>query len=511
MTRNLLLPLTRRRAGILIASLAAGLPRPGAAAQPAPADRWGAPHPFSWDILVERARRLARQPYAPPRPSPAAVADWDSFVHLSYDAADAMTGTVRLFPARQGVAPFAVAMHVVSGGVARALHDTRGLFGAGGAAAPAGWRVLDPNQMTDWMAFLGASYFRCSGTANRYGLSTRGVAVDTGLPGTEEFPAFTGFWIEQRGADRVLAYALLDGPSLSGAYAIDTVRQADGTNVQQVRCALFPRRDIARLGIAPQTSMFLYDQTRASGLAGAPTIGDWRPEVHDSDGLAIWTGAGERIWRPLHNPDKARMHAFRADHPRAFGLMQRDRHFSHYEDDSLFYDRRPSLWMEPQGDWGTGSVMLYEMASISETVDNIGAFWVADRPVRAGQRRDFAYRLTWTTADPSADANAHCTNVFVGPRNPDGLPADPTARKYVIDFSGPSLAAPRGCDGVRAVTDLPADAVIALGAHAIEGRPAACRVTLDLRLSALSRKEFRLFLQRGADALSETVILTLEP
>ncbi len=510
MTRNLP-KLTRRRASALIASLAAGLPQPGSAAAAADSDRWGPPRPFSWDILVERARRLAQRRYVPPTPTPSAVADWDSFVRLSYGAARAMTGTVRLFPARRDVAPFAVAMHVVRDGMARALRDTRGLFGGGGVADPAGWRVLDPNGMTDWMAFLGASYFRCSGTANRYGLSTRGVAVDTGLPGTEEFPAFTGFWIEQRGADRVRTHALLDGPSLSGAYAIDTVRQADGTNVQQVRCALFPRRDIQRLGIAPQTSMFLYDQTRAGGLPGAPTIGDWRPEVHDSDGLAIWTGAGERIWRPLHNPNRARMHAFRVDHPRAFGLMQRDRNFSHYEDDSLFYNLRPSLWMEPVGDWGTGSVMLYEMASISETVDNIGAFWVADEPVRAGQRRDFAYRLTWTTSDPSADTNAHCTNVFIGPLNPDGLPADPSARRYVIDFSGPSLAGPGGCDGVRAVTDLPAAAVVGLQARALGGRADACRVELGLRLTGLTRKEFRLFLQRGAAALSETVVLTLEP
>ena len=504
-------PLTRRRASLLIASLAAGWPRAGSAAESLAAGRWGPPRPFSWDILVERARRLAQRPYTPRQPAPSAVDGWDDFVHLSYDAAQPLTGTVRLFPARREVAPFAVALHVVSGGVARALRDPRGLFGDHGAAAPAGWRVLDPNQMTDWMAFLGASYFRCSGTANRYGLSTRGVAVDTGLPGAEEFPAFTGFWIEQHGADHVRVHALLDGPSLSGAYAIDTVRQADGTNVQDVRCALFPRRDIARLGIAPQTSMFLYDQTRANGLAGAPTLGDWRPEVHDSDGLAIWTGAGERIWRPLHNPTQARMHAFRADHPRAFGLMQRDRHFSHYEDDSLFYDLRPSLWMEPQGDWGPGSVMLYEMASISETVDNIGAFWVGDRPVRAGQRRDFAYRLTWTTADPSADANAHCTNVFVGPPNPDGLPIDTSARKYVIDFAGPALAGAHGCDGVHAVTDLPAAALVGLSAQAIATRPSSCRVTLTLRLTGLTRQEFRVFLQRGGDALSETVILTLEP
>ena len=503
--------LTRRRASAMLVSIAAGgWPLPGSAAAAADSTRWGPPLPFSWDILVERARRLARRRYLPPAPTPAAVADWDSFVRLSYGAASPMTGTVRLFPARREVAPYAVAMHVVRDGVARALRDTRGLFGGGGTADPAGWRVLDPNGMTDWMAFLGASYFRCSGTANRYGLSSRGVSVDTGLPGPEEFPAFTEFWIEQRGADRVLTHALLDGPSLSGAYAIDTVRQADGTNVQQVRCALFPRRDITRLGIAPQTSMFLYDQTRAGGLPGAPTIGDWRPEVHDSDGLAIWTGAGERIWRPLRNPSRARMNAFRVDHPRAFGLLQRDRHFDHYEDDSLYYNLRPSLWVEPRGDWGSGAVMLYEMASISETVDNIGAFWVSDKPVRAGQRRDYAYRLTWTTADPSTDTNAHCTNVFIGPLHADGLPAAAGARKYVVDFAGPSLAGPGACAGVRAVTNLPAAAVLGLQAHALGGTTDSCRVELGLRLTGLQAREFRLFLQRGAAAVSETVVLSLE-
>ncbi len=502
--------LTRRQAGTLVASLTTGLLKPGIAFAAA-SGRWGPPRPFSWEGLVRRAQHLARKPYVAPRPSPAAVDSWDDFVRLSYGAADPVTGTVRLFPARRGVAPYAVGIHVVQGGVARKLVDTHGLFGGGRSAAPAGWRVLDPSGMTDWMAFLGASYFRCSGTANRYGLSARGVAIDTGLPGPEEFPAFTEFWIEQKSDDHVLAYALLDGPSLTGAYFIDTRRREGKDMEQDVRCVLFLRRDVQRLGIAPQTSMFLYDQTRADGMPHAHPIGDWRPQVHDSGGLAIHTGAGEHIWRPLHNPSKARMHAFRADHPQGFGLMQRDRRFDQYEDDQLFYDLRPSLWVQPQGDWGTGSVMLYEMASISETVDNIGAFWVADEPARAGQRRELAYRLTWTTADPSIDSNGHCSNVLIGPGGPTDTPPDPATRKYVIDFEAPALAGLDASSGVRALTDLPAQAVTDLHSHPLYGHAGRWRVMLDMRLAGLAQKEFRLFLQRGAQALSETVVITLEP
>ena len=501
--------LSRRQAGALIASLAAGLLRPGAALASDSA-RWGPPRAFSWELLVGLARERASRPYAPRPPSTRAVPDWDSFVRLTYSPAEALTGTVRLFPTRRGVAPYAVGIHVVERGMARKLIDTRGLFGGGGTADPAGWRVLDPSGRTDWMAFLGASYFRCSGTENRYGLSARGIAVDTGLPGPEEFPAFTDFWIEQHGDDHVVAHALLDGPSLCGAYEIDTRWNVGRDMVQDVRCTLFLRRDIQRLGIAPQTSMFLYDQTRADGMPRAHPIGDWRPEVHDSDGLAIWSGTGEHVWRPLHNPQAARMHAFRADHPRAFGLLQRDRHFDHYEDDQLFYDRRPSLWVQPRGDWGPGSVMLYEMASISETVDNIGAFWVSDAPARAGQRRDLAYRLSWTTADPSTDANAHCANLLIGPAGPTDTPPDPATRKYVLDFAGPVLAGLGDDSGVHAVTNLPASAILGLAAHPIHGRNARWRVVLDMRLAGLAQKEFRVFLQRASQALSETVVITLE-
>jgi glucans biosynthesis protein len=154
--------------------------------------------------------------------------------------------------------------------------------------------------------------------------------------------------------------------------------------------------------------------------------------------------------------------------------------------------------------------MLYEMASISETVDNIGAFWVSDTPARAGQRRDMAYRLTWTTADPSTDANAHCANILVGPAGPTDTPPDPATRKYVLDFAGPVLAGLGDDSGVHAVTNLPASAILGLAAHPIDGRHARWRVMLDMRVAGLAQKDVRVFLQRGSQALSETVVITLE-
>ena len=140
---------------------------------------------------------------------------------------------------------------------------------------------------------------------------------------------------------------------------------------------LFLRADIERLGIAPLTSMFWYAEY------GRERIADWRPEVHDSDGLAIWNGAGERIWRPLNNPTRV-FHTSYLDHnPKGYGLLQRDRVFDHYLD-GVGYDRRPSTWVEPIGDWGKGVVQLVEIPTDDEIHDNIGAYWLPEQPARAG-------------------------------------------------------------------------------------------------------------------------------
>lgn len=481
----------------LLARAADGAAPLGAAVDP----RLGPARPFSRAWLVAEAQRRAKRPYQR-HLAAHAVPDFDAHVRLSYGAAQMVSGRLRLFPARRDIAPDAVALHVVQGATARAIVDTHGLFGGGEAADVAGFRVMNADGASDWLAFLGASYFRASGPSGQYGLSARAVAVGTALPGPEEFPAFTDFWIEPLSEDRLVIHALVDGPSLCGAYSIDTTRSTV-MMVQDVTATLFLRRDIARLGLAPITSMFAFDESQRADK------GDWRPELHDSDGLAILSAGGEHIWRPLDNPPTPRVHMLRADGLKGFGLIQRDRAFAHYQDDQSHYEARPSLWVQPRGDWGAGAVMLYEMNTITENVDNIAAMWLADAPARAGQRRDLAYRLTWADGDPMGDTNARCINVFSGPGGVPGAEAIAGATRYVFDFEGVSLGGLK--DGVLPVTDLPAAAVLLARALPLAGRKDVWRVTLDVRTQGLAQGEFRLFLRHGTDALSETVIKTVRP
>lgn len=499
---------SRRKLGAMALGMA------GWAALPArlkalPASDFGPAQPFSWDALVARAQASARHGFVARQASRVAAASFDDHARLTYGAAESLPGHVRLFPTRVDTAPFPVEIALVANGQARRLVDTRGLFATDQKAEAAGFRVMHADGHGDWLAFLGASYFRAAGDRDQFGLSARGIAVDTGtMPGAEEFPEFTSFWIEDLGGGQGKAalriHALLEGPSLTGAYAFDT-RQTEAGVVQDVKVALFLRKDVTRLGIAPMTSMFCFDE--------ATTIDrrDWRPEVHDSDGLAIWMADGERIWRPLDNPPEPRTNTFRADHVRAFALAQRDQTFDHYQDDLNFYDRRPSLWVEPQGDWGAGAVVLYAFPTISETVDNIAAFWLSDRPAKAGQRQDFAYRLTWTARDLVATANARCVKVFVGPGGVPGGDPIPGATRYVLDFEGEALAGLDRGSGVSAELDLDPKAVLHKAVGPIAGRDRQWRVTLDVRTDGLAAREFRLFLKRGGGALSETVIKSIRP
>ena len=255
----------------------------------------------------------------------------------------------------------------------------------------AGFRLLYPLNRPDVLdevaAFLGASYFRFLGRKQRYGISARGLAVGAGTPG-EEFPFFREFWIETPGpaAERVTIYGLLDGASVTGAYRIDLYPAAE--SVMEVSATLFPRHAGFKLGFAPLTSMFFTSQNdrRFSD--------DFRPELHDSDGLLIHSATGEWIWRPLRNPLEPEVSAFLDKGIQGFGLMQRDRVFEDYQDLDLAYELRPSYWIEPKGNWGEGRVELVELPTQDETNDNIVASWVPNEPVEAGKSIPLAYTIT---------------------------------------------------------------------------------------------------------------------
>ncbi|MBV7407980.1 glucan biosynthesis protein [Maritimibacter sp. DP1N21-5] len=306
-------------------------------------------------------------------------------------------------------------------------------------AGVAGFRLMTPINRADHFdelaAFLGASYFRVLGRDTLYGLSARGLAVNTGMSDGEEFPRFTEFWIEKPtpGAETVTLYAALRSESVTGAYRF-VLRPGETTKVD-VTARLFMRRDVQQLGVAPLTSMFLF------GGADPGAFQDFRPAVHDSDHLILNTRGGETYVRPLVNPSRLGNSYLSAQDPLSFGLVQRERDFDQFLDAQAHYERRPSLIVEPLGDWGAGSVRLLEIPSDLEGNDNIVAYWVPGNQARAGDALEFSYRLHWGLA-PEGDRNGERAQILrtrVGKGGVAGVEDASDAIKFVIDFKGGTL------------------------------------------------------------------------
>ena len=361
------------------------------------------------------------------------------------------------------------------------------------ASAFSGFRVMNANGGGDWLAFQGAADFRSACPFDQYGLSARGLAVNTATAGPYSFPDFTELWLERDPTGGLTVYAALEGEEVAGAYRIAHRRGPAGLT-QDVECALFFRKAVERLGVAPLTSMFWY------GEDAPPAVRDWRPEIHVSDGLAIWTGAGERIWRPLIDPPRVVTNTFADQGPRGFGLVQRDRAFDHYQDDGAFYDRRPSAWVEPVGNWGPGSVQLVEIPTDDETNDNIVAFWTPAAPVKAGDALAFHYRLSWTAEEPASGLAQVVDN---GP----GLVVDPDrrgpdVRKLVVDFDGGPLAGLTRDSGVTPLVSAEREAESVV-AYPVVGT-SRWRLMADVTITDPDSADLSAFLALGGRALSET-------
>jgi len=263
------------------------------------------------------------------------------------------------------------------------------------ASGYAGFRLeYSPASFGEVTAFLDATYFRMIGRGQSYGASARGLAIDTTSTQPEEFPIFKQFWVERPGRSdmEISLFALLDSPSVSGAYHF--VIHPGSITTAKVQATLFPRVQIKQLGLAPLTSMFLYDEN------SKPPYGDYRPEVHDSDGLLIHNGHDEWIWRPLETKKRLRDNTFWDENPLGFGLMQRQRNFTKYQDPEARYEDRPSVWIQPHGKWGKGAVELIQLPSGKEAADNIVAFWTPAAPLKAGGRIDLEYEMSWMNSDP---------------------------------------------------------------------------------------------------------------
>lgn len=474
--------------------------------------------PFSFDSLVEQARARAAEPFEPrPGPSPEIVEriDYEAHGEIRYDP------DLALFRKGDGIYPATlfhigryfqkpVAIHMVDGDTARRVAFQRGYFDmpADNPARDlewsgfAGFRLHEAKsredwRTQDWLAFLGASYFRAIGQLGQYGMSARGIAVDTATASGEEFPDFVAFYIEPAAEPDapVIIHALLDGPSVAGAYRFEA-RRTEGV-VIDVDKRLFMREGVERLGVAPLTSMFWFGEYDRGHMV------DWRPEVHDSDGLAIWTGGGERVWRPLNNPPHTVVSSFADDGPRGFGLVQRDREYEHFLD-GVNYHLRPSVWVEPLEPWGKGAVQLVEIPTDDEIHDNIVAFWVPEQPAEAGQALTHRYRLHWLADEPYPAAGlAEVAATRIGRGGEPGKPRPEGVDKFVVEFAGGPL------DGLA--DDAEPKAVITAGRGKISyvfvepvGKTGRWRAQFDLTAKGAEPVELRLYLRHDGGALTET-------
>lgn len=500
--------------------------------QPAPASpqlQFGPSAPFTGETVKALARERAGKPYvAPPRPNPDIVKqiDYDAHGKLRYKLESALWGEAgSAFPVSfQHVGmyfPKTVRMNMVEGGASREIlyspdvfmggpdHVARKLGAQPSAFAGfwvhepsrnAGWKKLEP-----WATFLGASYFRAVGELGQVGLSARGVAIGPGTANPEEFPDFTEFWFEPAATenDPMIVHALLDAPSLTGAYRF-SMRRTKGV-VMEIEATLFMRKAVERLGLAPLTSMFWYSETVK------PTAVDWRPEIHDSDGLAMWTGSGERIWRPLNNPSRIMVSSFIDQSPRGFGLCQRDRVFDHYQD-GVRYHLRPTAWVEPMSDFGKGAIQLTEIPTDDEIHDNIVAMWVPAEPARAGSTFEVKYRLHWLADEPHPSSLARCTGTRLGNGGQPGQPRPKGVRKFMVEFKGdklsklpfgvkpePVLWASRGSFSYIYTEAVPDDV------------PGHWRAQFDLQVDGPEPVEMRCFLRNGDQVLSETWLYQYHP
>ena len=476
--------------------------------------------PFDFEMVRAKARDLAAKPYQEVKanlPEELTVLDYDQhrdirfardkgpwFGHnLPFEVQFFHLGSIFTTP---------VQINEIRGGLVQTLNYAADYFDFGknrvhpgkwGDIGYAGFRLHYPlnssKYMDELVSFLGASYFRALGKGQKYGLSARGLAIDTAVQTGEQFPVVEEFWIERprRGAAEIRVYALLNSKSVTGAYLF-TIQPGLSTTMD-VSATLYPREKINKLGIAPLTSMYLFGENSKN------KFDDHRMEVHDSDGLLVWNGNDEWLWRPLDNSKYLRISSFEDENPHGFGLMQRDRKPEHYLDFEAMYEQRPSLWVEPLENWGKGSVQLVEIPSIQEIHDNIVAFWIPEQEIVPGKEYRFNYRLHWTGDVPIDSGLAKVEATYSGIGGVSGM-LDVDKRKFVIDFSAPKI---HGLNWEQEIKDgkIMADVSISegkfLGAH-LMFNPVSKAPTLymDFRPNGKTA-EIRAVLRRDGKPVSE--------
>lgn len=479
---------------------------------------------FNFEDVASQAKTLAAAPYKKPKGElPKALQDltYDQYRDIRFNPDKAHWRDARLpfelaFFHQGRIFETPVKINEIVGKAVKPIQFDPKLFNYGANKINpnalngldfAGFRVHypvnTPKYKDEVLVFLGASYFRAVGKDQRYGLSARGLALDTGLNSGEEFPLFTDFWIErpEAGAKELVIYALLNSRRMTGAYRF-LLRPGVDTAID-VKSRLYARENITKVGLAPLTSMFFSGENQRSPAE------DFRPEVHDSDGLSVQSGTGEWIWRPLLNPKKLLVTSYALSNPGGFGLMQRDREFTSYEDLESRSELRPSGWVEPKGKWGSGRVELVQIPTPDETNDNIVTYWVPDAPPKPGVPFDFEYRLLWQKEKEKRPPLSWVTQTRRGHgylRKPDDSIA------LMVDFEGPALSKLPADAKPEAVVSVDGNGKL-LETNTIRNEiTGGWRMTLRMvRTDTAKPVELRGFLRNNNLTLSETWSYILSP
>jgi len=488
---------------------------------PAPAS---AADSFGLDQVIAAAQKLAEVPYQEPKGQ---VPDW--LLKIDYDE----WRDIRFRPEnslwRKEKLPFEVQffhpglffnrvieMNVVDAKGVNPVAFSPSDFDYGenkfGSQVPqdlgyAGFRLHYPINKRDYkdevIVFLGASYFRAVAKGQVFGLSARGLAIDTALPSGEEFPYFKAFWLIKPAptAKSIKLFALLDSRSVTGAYQF-LVKPGVQTIVE-VDSRLFFRERIDKLGIAPMTSMFYFGENTVDRPY------DYRPEAHDSDGFLLNSSTGEWIWRPANNPRRLNVSSFALDDAQGFGLLQRDRDYEHYQDLETQMQKRPSVMIVPRGKWGEGRAELVEIPTKDDHHDNLVAFWTPGVPPDTGQTAAYAYTMYWYSDDPSRPPGGR----VMATRRDGGTFKD--AQRFVIDFEGKKLAELPDTTVLRGVVTVGdgsgKDGELLEAQVQKNPETLGWRLTFQVRQNTNNPLELRAFLQSGDETLTETWSYVIVP
>lgn len=469
----------------------------------------GEPSPFDHNMVTAAARALSRQPFKPLSDDIPAV--FRALKYEQYAAIRERPGTAiwgadkigfAIEPLHRGfifLSP--MELNLVADGQARPVIYDPSLYDFGTLAIPkdigeigfSGFRVLAQGSsgLSALAHFQGASFFRAIAPGQTLGAMARALSINTADARGEEFPAFRKVWIERPSlaAGALVIYALIDSESVTGSYRF-TLRPGEATIID-TECTLFARAAVDNLGLATMSAVHL------SGPLGQRRSDDLRPNVSEVAGLQILTGRGEWLWRPVTNRDTLQISAFADENPRGFGFLQRDRNFDHYQDDEQRFETRPSLWIEPIGDWSAGSLQLIEIPSDSEGNDNIIAYWKPKQPLAAGAEASYAYRQFWCWNPPEQPPLAVATQAR------SGRGSAPKRRRFLVEFTGDPLGMPENISAMKPALNVSPGSIVTVRTF---NRPdkKICRILFEIDPGNESYSEMRLVLEAAGKPLTET-------